>query len=841
MGNFCQLSEELKNDDKNEVNLSYGCCPILCGKICKHNIYQSQAQISFENFNGDKEENINNNRNERMYNDDNINLDERKYGFIYYKENSNKNKNEKNNDNKENNVIEKNSNDIGEKLNELLENTLEKNDLKVIHTGDKQYDTIITLSSISYTDSDFNFYLSNNFENEIISLGINIGSLKTVYSIFSKINNKYVTNVLLMNNSSRIIPSIICYSKTHRLFGDNSISSLSQNLDSSYNNLSRLIGFDNKIKIYNDEIIYAFDKKENNNEYKFNIKDENGLKEINVEYIIADFLILINNYYFKLEKIIYSSTYISVPDYYTSYQKDLIKLICQSLNMKDVNVFNESSAITMYYGYTKYRDNFVFQKNKVDSTIIKNILFIDSGHSKTSFILSKFKYNEFKVLYVSTLTNIGGRNFDELILKYCIDEFISNNNININEFNLSSKYSKMKYRLIEVIRKARTQLTVNSETSIKVDSFYNDIDLEIILTKEKFEELIKDYINEINKYLNDVISYANKNNIIIDCVEIAGELMRTPILQKIIEDKKIRICKSLLIDECISVGSSILGNYIKGKLPIANFKRFIHYCYYRIIYIIKNGNYKSKNKTLIDIGFINENEKEIKIKKSYLNENKLINIQFFYDKDNNNDVDKCLNNLLLIEYEINLEKIFEDNKVIIEKNDIILKVKIDEAQKITEPQIILNNNILDAEINMIKGGIYKTEIKENLLKKNIYKILKAHKNYDANYYIFIEKKNKISKYIYEIKGKINNKEEFKEQFQKMIKLDKKCHSNKQINKDSELVKEIENDLKTISLEIIDIMLKGNYDNQNVQILQQMKNNLIQDPSHFNFADFINFL
>ena len=74
MGNFCQLSEELKNDDKNEVNLSCGCCTILCGKICKHNIYQSQAQISFENFNGDKEENINTNINERMYNEDKINL-----------------------------------------------------------------------------------------------------------------------------------------------------------------------------------------------------------------------------------------------------------------------------------------------------------------------------------------------------------------------------------------------------------------------------------------------------------------------------------------------------------------------------------------------------------------------------------------------------------------------------------------------------------------------------------------------------------------------------------------------------------------------------------------------
>ena len=33
-------------------------------------------------------------------------------------------------------------------------------------------------------------------------LGINIGALKTVYSIFSEINGKYVSNVLLMNNSS---------------------------------------------------------------------------------------------------------------------------------------------------------------------------------------------------------------------------------------------------------------------------------------------------------------------------------------------------------------------------------------------------------------------------------------------------------------------------------------------------------------------------------------------------------------------------------------------------------------------------------------------------------------
>ena len=49
--------------------------------------------------------------------------------------------------------------------------------------------------------------MKNNEENKknleeinsekIISLGINIGALKTVYSIFSEINGKYVSNVVL--------------------------------------------------------------------------------------------------------------------------------------------------------------------------------------------------------------------------------------------------------------------------------------------------------------------------------------------------------------------------------------------------------------------------------------------------------------------------------------------------------------------------------------------------------------------------------------------------------------------------------------------------------------------
>ena len=395
---------------------------------------------------------------------------------------------------------------------------------------------------------------------KIISLGINIGALKTVYSIFSEINGKYVSNVLLMNNSSRIIPSIICYTKSHRLFGDNSLSSLKQNLDTSYNNLSRLIDFDENNNLYKDELKYMFSQ-ENNLKL---------LKEIGNECIIADFLSLINKYYFEKQKIEYDTTTISVPDFYTENQKEILQIICESIGMKNINIINESTAITMYYGYTKYRDLFVQETNEVDPTIEKNILFIDIGYSKTSFILSYFKYNKFEVKYVDYIPNIGGRNFDELIYNYCVDKFKQENNIEDSDISI-----KMKYRLIEEIKKKRIQLTVSDEINILVDSFYEDKDLQLILKKDFLEEKIQDLIKEISNKYEKVLLYSKENKIKIDYVEIAGELMRTPILQSIIENKNLKICKTILIDECTSVGAALYGTFIKGNFPVSQLKNII--------------------------------------------------------------------------------------------------------------------------------------------------------------------------------------------------------------------------------------------------------------------------
>ena len=137
----------------------------------------------------------------------------------------------------------------------------------------------------------------------------------------------------------------------------------------------------------------------------------------------------------------------------------------------------------------------------------------------------------------------------------------------------------MKYRLLEIIRKERPKLTINDEIKILVDSLYEEQDLEIYIKKEKYEneiilndDLFKNFISVLKEIKEEI----DKEQIKLDYVEIAGEFMRTPFLQKKVKEifsdksdnqKKI-ISTTILIDECTSVGAALFGIYLYGEFPL---------------------------------------------------------------------------------------------------------------------------------------------------------------------------------------------------------------------------------------------------------------------------------
>ena len=700
----------------------------------------------------------------------------------------------------------------------------------------------------------------------VISLGINIGAQTTICAKCSNDPKNPINIFTLSDTGARVVTSIICYTKTHRLFGENSIASLKQNIDTSYHNLSRLIGFKNDIEIYAKEKNYCMNHSINKDDlFLFKVDEKNKLIGVKSDIIIASFIYLLNRDIFFKQKSngTYSSTYISVPDFFTGYQKQNIELILKALNMRDVHVVNESSAITMYYGYTKYRDNFGYNAPSENNVVVKNILFIDAGHSKTSFILSSFKYDEFKVLKVICIPNVGGRNFDEKIMNYCIEEFLKKENIKKEDFDLTDK---MKYRLLAEIEKSRKNLTVNTESRILVDSFYSDIDLDIILTREKFEhleknveeeeqedkkeekkddaktftDLIKDELEIFKKGLEDMLQYAQDENIKIDCVERAGNLMRTPILQKnVIENQKLKgiineVGQSVALDECTSVGAALLGNHIKGKSPsiIENCKNFYHYNYYRIMYQISDNRNESNDgkNILIDIGTIasNQNVKQIVIENKFIVQGKPIYFKIFYDKENNNNVEFFTEQLYLKILKIDLYQSLIENNYNIDniKNDsLVLKITFDLAQYATTEELLFDDKPLNAKIEYIsntnkdinKDIIYIPDTEREEYITNMRKELGEYNNCDKRYDRYVDIKagyDFVFRNMNGFKAILNDEEcEKIKYFQENIGAGKdkgKGKGKKEIPPEGQLI-EYENNLKDIVTNIIETLLKNEKD------------------------------
>ena len=549
----------------------------------------------------------------------------------------------------------------------------------------------------------------NNPDDDINTfLGINIGSFKTVYSIFLKEDENYVYKVILMNGNSRIIPSKICYSN-HRLFGDNSKNFIKLNLNTSYNNLSRIIGFDNS-NIYKEEFKYMYNSK----------KNIENINKIGSECIIADFIHLINDYYFNKLKINYDSCCLSVPDFYTPLQRQKLKLICETINMKNIKIYDESLAITMYYGYSKYKEIFIDNDKE---KIVKKVLFIDIGHSKTSFILSIFKYHEFKVEKVLFNPNLGGRNIELLLYEYCIREF------KIEESNITNK---MKFRLIEEINKKIRNFSISDEIEIKVDSFYEDDDLELIIKEDTFIKIINDKIIKVIEELCDEIkSYMEINKIEIDSVECSGELIRIKKLQELFVKKGFVIpddinekgvSRTLLIDECASVGAALLDNFICGKCP---YKKTLKKIIYKenIENNIDYSNDELKEKIKL---FIKEQDEKEKLYDNFTemkNEYKkyIYNLQKIDSVDDN--IKEKLENLqsTLQNFEFKTQKDINDMKMIYDEIVVIAKNIIDSLiKKLTnEPN---DCNVLIVDLLKIKEDLsHKSEFNND--KETIYKRL----------------------------------------------------------------------------------------------------------------------
>ena len=596
-------------------------------------------------------------------------------------------------------------------------------------------------------------------------LGINIGSLNSTVTIGHQQQSAllFKTELLLSETSARTCPSIISFGETHRVIGDQAALVLRKNIKSSFQYINRFIGFDPKTPFSSTELqnyYYVGDSYDpQTNKFSYTI---NGTKQqISPEEIVTSYLHLLYNGYIVQKNLKPECIVFSVPDYFTCSQKNKYLQIAESIGIKnDIHLVNESSAITLYFGYKKYQEYFI-RKNEgksatIDPSITKYILFIDAGHSKVTFVLSKLAYNLFTVLDTTTIPFLGGRDFDLAIYKYCCDKFNQDNGIDI------SKNNKTKLRLLTPIMKARKTLTVNKDAQISVDSLSDDIDFSLLLTRENFEKLIEDKVTLFKQELINFINRNKKNypNIDITNVEMAGELMRTPVLEKTVKEIcKIEMSKTILTDECLSVGCSLYGALLKGVFPIRNFKGIYHLNHYSINSSINNApinEYISNHYQIPEF-------KSFTFDKNLMQNN--INVAFYHSKNEIKDysyTESTDDNVLLVAYDIICSEIFKKYPNINQLKvtfliDNIGEVHINKLESIINKDNTVKISLDKDVVKIVKRGLYLSQAQKNKIiaglnytEQNLFKI-------DQEFIDFSAKKNSLEGDFYNVKNMIQNK------------------------------------------------------------------------------------
>ena len=474
-------------------------------------------------------------------------------------------------------------------------------------------------------------------------LGIKFGSRTTVLGTV----NKHAIDTLNIS-SNREINSIVSFTKNQRNFDESAQISYLKNISSTYTSLNRLIGLK-----YETEEFFEHEKKFMFFNYEYN-KDINEYlyecqykKKLPIENIISSFFSYLSKTWSNKDnkkKVI--GVVLSVPDYFTLYQR---KIMLNILKISDINCYsllNESSSVCLSY--------FLHHYKALSPTKEKIICFIDLGQCKLSLHLCSFTSKETKVLYSKSNTFIGCRDFDMKILNHLEQSFPE-------QIKNIKKNTKFIIKILQTIEKSRKMITVNKESVINYD--VGDDYINFVLSREKFNEIIKDELDIFKNFILEFFSESKIDIKKIDSIEMVGDMIRNPVFQEILmELVQKNINKTMVADECIAQGCAFYASLLDGHFsPICDFN-LVQYMSYDIIFKVK-GKELNVEQSLIKKGENYPIRKAFKFKNDFINKEDNLRISFNLENNENN----------IIEYEIKIGNLLK-----LEKNkDIIIELLID--------------------------------------------------------------------------------------------------------------------------------------------------------------------
>jgi L1 cell adhesion molecule like protein len=378
------------------------------------------------------------------------------------------------------------------------------------------------------------------------AIGIDLG---TTYSCVGVWQNERV-EIIANDQGNRTTPSYVAFTDSERLIGDAAKNQVSMNPENTIFDAKRLIG--RKI----DDASIQSDMKH----WSFKVVAKDGGKpHVQVEFkgeqktfspeeVSAMILV-------KMKEIAESylgspvtEAVITVPAYFNDGQRQATKDAGAIAGLNVLRIINEPTAAAIAYGLDK--------KGKGES----NILIFDLGGGTFDVSLLTIDDGIFEVKATAGDTHLGGEDFDNRLVNWCVQEFKRKTKKDPTGNNRALR------RLRTACERAKRTLSASAETTIEVDSLFEGTDFMTKITRAKFEELCMDLFRSTIDPVDRVLRDSKMSKSSIDEIVLVGGSTRIPkvcsLLTEYFNGKELN--RSINPDEAVAYGAAVQAAILTG-------------------------------------------------------------------------------------------------------------------------------------------------------------------------------------------------------------------------------------------------------------------------------------
>lgn len=242
---------------------------------------------------------------------------------------------------------------------------------------------------------------------------------------------------------------------------------------------------------------------------------------------------------------------ITVPAYFNDSQRASTKDAGRIAGLDVKRIIPEPTAAALAYGIDKAGD--------------KKIAVFDLGGGTFDISILEIGDGVFEVLSTNGDTHLGGDDFDEVIIKWMIEEFQKQEGIDLSKDNMALQ------RLKDAAEKAKIELSGVASTDINQPFITMDAQgpkhLALTLTRAQFEKLASSLIERTKSPCLQALKDAKLSPSDIDDVLLVGGMSRMPAVQTAVKElfgKEPN--KGVNPDEVVAIGAAIQGGVLGGEV-----------------------------------------------------------------------------------------------------------------------------------------------------------------------------------------------------------------------------------------------------------------------------------